>query len=240
MTSKITSLLALSLFVFLSSGLVANADVFTGDSVTVSLNFWDGTNAFEDASPNGFETVTVGGAPVTVQSVFDPTVTLSFSVVETQIAPGDCIYEVIVEGTDALGNRANPIADGTLSAAGLPFTNAFVDVGVFNGGTDGFDPITTYQLVASASGILDTAGDDTLGFGAVNPQSANPAPLTFWGGGNFGADISTLNFSSIDPTFPNGEFAGFNLAIRVVVPEPATATLGIFVLGMVGLKRRRS
>lgn len=215
----------------------AKAALFLGETVSVSLNYSSATvTSFEDAMASVGPFTIDGVAVNNGVSQFNPNVTMFVTATETVVSPVNSIVEITIVGRDATGALANPIAAGSLAQDATPFTIAWFDMGAYNGGTDGLFPSSSGLgsfVINSAEYILQQTDGNAFGSFTFNVDNPPPAPITGFGGVNFGGDIAAFQFE------PGIGYAGATLRfdITAVVPEPSSAAL--LLGGMCFLRRRR-
>ena len=223
----------------------AYADLFTGETFTLSINASPGDlSSFEDITPS-IGPFTIDGIPVDLgPSVFNPNVNIEVIGIEDVITNRNSIVTIFMVGVDGLGALANPIADGTLAANGSPFEIAFMDLGDFNGGTDGLFPIlaTNPNFVVNDSSAVVFGTDGNAGGLPFDFSSTSPDPITGFSGAGFGSDISTLDLNTVNSTIwtAGAEFAGWGVQFDITsLPEPGSLTiLGLASLVLISRRRR--
>lgn len=225
----------------------AQAALFLGETFTLSLNVSDANQtSFEDVTPS-IGPFTVDGTSVDAgASLFDPNVRIEVTATENELSPTNSLVTIFIVGVDSNGDLANPIADGSTAASGDPFNISFLDLGAFNGGTDGLAPSSNpfgpdYIVNDSVVVVVGTDGN-TAGVSFQFSSSA-PDPISGFGGANLGGDLSTLDLNTVLPTAwdPGSEFAGMAVQFDIsAVPEPSSvAFLGISMIGISRIRRRR-
>lgn len=230
----------------------ANADLFANETFTMSINSAPADeSSYEDWMPSNGPFTFVSGSEVNIgTSLFDADVDIFLSTDETVVDAVTSTIDIRMFGRDNnTSDFANPLGDGSLAQNGEVFTIPFVDLGVFNGGSDLLTPAmilpnqTGYVINAGFVGILNGAGE--LG-GTNSPGifSSSPDGISTSVGFNLGSDLSILDLNTVNSgiwTQP-GEMVGWSVQFSVtVVPEPGTAAIiGLMGLGIVCTRRRKS
>lgn len=230
---------------------LASAEFFTGETFNICLNYApaDINVAFVDANPNLAATFNSGGRQSLGVSLFNPAVEIFVEMREIVISPTNSRVIIQIAGFDALGNFANPIADGSLAVNNQPFTVAAVDLGIFNAAGDTLAPSLSpfpTQWSIDPNGFIGLISTQSQAAGFPidnnNTYSSPPAGIAIAEAFNFNADVATVNMSTLNPPLfdRGGELAGWVLDFNVTsVPEPSAASLAVLaVVGFFGWRRR--